>query len=332
MAIISFEDAEEVIKGRELIIYSHYANTNFTLNTAYKCPFRVDKHPSFNLFQDLNGSDKILWCDQSTGAVGNVFQFVARMFNISVRAALLKINKDFKLRLGEDKPSNFLFPKLVAKKEAKTFEFLKGVFDKEDKVFWECLGLTEKFLARAGVYKASRITINNHMFYSVKGNPIYVYVNRSNNEITFQIYRPFDPQYKWSSTMKDVNIHLLEFLPPKGNNLIITKSRKDALVLNSLNVYAIAPPRENCFIPHSIIYNLQQRFTNIYVLFDPDKTGYTMAEKYVTRYNFKPLYTIEDYCLIKDKHLFTKDISDYRRIKGKEATVDLLKKWLSNGK
>lgn len=335
MPIITFEDAEEIISGGELVIYQYYGNTNYELNVAYKSPFRVDNHPSFNLFQDLKGSDKILWCDQSTKQVGNIFQFVSIMFNISVREALLKINKDFSLNLGENKKPNFLSPKIKTQAVSKQFEFLQTPFDKMDKVYWESFGLNEKFLNKAGVYKASRITIINEKgqssFYSTIGNPIYVYVTRTNGKLSFQIYRPYDEHYKWSSNMKDNNIHLLEFLPPKGNILVITKSRKDALVLNSFNIFAIAPPRENCFIPHDIIYNLQQRFNKIYVLFDPDKTGYIMAEKYVNRYKFKPLFTITDFCLLKDKNLYTKDISDYRRLKGKTATFNLLKQWFTNG-
>jgi hypothetical protein len=104
-----------------------------------------------------------------------------------------------------------------------------------------------------------------------------------------------------------------------GNDIVITKSLKDVMVLYQYGIPAIAPCSENIFITDSQYERLKKKYKNVYLFYDNDETG------------------IKSMCKIKREHedlriLFLprhggdKDISDYRKAHGDKKTRELINK------
>jgi DNA primase len=139
----------------------------------------------------------------------------------------------------------------------------------------------------------------------------------------FQIYSPkANRKNKFRNSTTIFDIHGLEQLPKYGRLLIITKSKKDVMVLDRLGYNAIAPCGENTPIPSSIIQNLKERFNKIIILYDNDEPGMNGAKKLANEYNLEYIYIPIDY----NTMFKIKDISDYIKNYKITKTRELLKK------
>ena len=101
---------------------------------------------------------------------------------------------------------------------------------------------------------------------------------------------------------------------------------KDVMCLYSCGITACAPNSETQFISDSILEDLKQRFKNIVVLFDNDKTGISFMNR------LKRKYPDLIYTWIP-RHYNAKDISDYYKEYGRKETLHLIKEfvlWLKN--
>ena len=115
-------------------------------------------------------------------------------------------------------------------------------------------------------------------------------------------------------------------LPKKGKLLVITKSQKDSMVLNSLGIPSCSPNSETQFINNSILLELKESFNNIVVLYDNDLPGIQNMNK------FKKQYPELIYTWIPRKY-GAKDISDFYKIYKRKETLNLIKEvvvWLKS--
>jgi hypothetical protein len=109
-----------------------------------------------------------------------------------------------------------------------------------------------------------------------------------------------------------------EQLPKDGKLLIITKSMKDVMCLNSLGISAIAPNSENLFISDNVLEILKQRFKYIVVLYDNDLPGIHNMNK-IRRQHPELVYT-----WIPRKYE-AKDISDFYKKWKRYKTLEFIK-------
>ena len=104
-----------------------------------------------------------------------------------------------------------------------------------------------------------------------------------------------------------------------GDDLVITKSLKDVMVLYEHGITAIAPCSENLFVSDSQYDKLKRKYKHIYLFYDTDQPGIKAMCKIKKQY---PDLRV----LFLPRHGNDKDISDFRKAHGSKNTVELINK------
>ena len=133
----------------------------------------------------------------------------------------------------------------------------------------------------------------------------YAYVEKKEGHITLKIYQPFNTKgFKWSNQHDGSVISLWTKLPKSGDKVCICASLKDALCLwANTGIPSIALQGEGYGISDTVIKELKERFTNVYILFDNDEAGLIDGEKLSKETGFTNI--------VLPKFEGGKDISDY---------------------
>ena len=306
----------------EYDIYQYYIGGTIKVGKIMSSPFRSDVNPSFGIFKSSYSGD-LLWKDQATGETGNVVKFVERMNNISYQDALLKIWDD--IIVGHIKYSDHgKYIKEEYSNVRTTISISRKNFTKADDEYWGQYFIGRDLLKKHLVYPIQTFWVNDVMsniFYT-KDKPLYAYEVYDK----FQIYYPYgDRKDKFRTNCTPYDLYGYEQLPPTGNILIITKSKKDVMVLDRLGYSAVAPTGENAPIPTNVMEDLKSRFKRIIIFYDNDTAGLNGAEKLSKNIECDYIYIPEEYY----KRFGIKDISDYIKsykiTKSKELIKDLIK-------
>jgi hypothetical protein len=317
----------------DIEIFSYYLNG---IPKKLICsPLRNDKIPSFGLFRS-DKYNKTFFKDFASGETGDCFVFVKRIFNLSrLPDAYTKVALDFGFTQFETRStttSSFKAPTntgaaLSANKDKITIRVKVRDWDEEDKKYWFIkYGISMKMLKHCFVFPISHYFLND---YCVKVTGLaYAFIENKDGEQTYKIYQPFG-ENKWINNNNYSVWELWSQMPLTGKNLVITSSRKDAMVIKSLfdpnEVTSNSLQGEN-FKPKLVVMEeLTARFDNVLILYDNDKDkkenwGKIAAAKIAKEYADLGVKQIQ----IPDEYS-KKDISDYREVHGKEKTLDLLK-------
>ena len=252
---------------------------------AISSPLRQDTSPSFNLFMSKEHG-KVFFKDFATGESGDCFLFVMRLFKLTSKSeTFLKIAKDFNLTDYELHPQSFYPPPKIntAKlkrniKKIKTNKLKISVTVRpwkiKDKNYWnKKYSLSKAQLEYCSVFPISHFFING--FCTKAQELAYAFVEGKDNNQTFKIYQPYaDVENKWFSNNDYSTWELWTQLPDKGETLIITSSRKDAMVIKSLfsseNITSCSLQSEGVKPKQSVVDELKSRFKKIFVLYDND--------------------------------------------------------------
>lgn len=118
-----------------------------------------------------------------------------------------------------------------------------------------------------------------------------------------KLYFPNELENRWYSncSIQDIfGLHKLEYYKSISDEIIITKSAKDRLVLDYfIGIPAIALQNEGCYLPEDVVLDLQNHFKSITFLYDNDIPGILQAQKLSEKYKFK--YKIVE-CDVKDPY------------------------------
>ena len=190
-------------------------------------PLRQDNNPSLGLF--INSKTNGLWFkDFGSGEGGSLYDLLAKMWNVSK-------DKVYK-RILEDMPA----PALIRKHGAKVYRKSAGKVEVRvrewkdyDIAYWDSYGISLPWLKFGEIYPISHIifTKNGHSYPIPAEKYAYVYVERKDGIVSFKIYQPYSKEYKWMSKHDSSVWDLWTKIPEKGDKLIITSSRKDALAI-----------------------------------------------------------------------------------------------------
>lgn len=298
-------------------------------------PLRNDKVPSFGLFRS-DKYNKTLYKDFANGESGNCFVFVKKLFNLpKITDAYTRIASDFLMTQFETQtPIPFAGLKsYVAKNNEGTLSKEKieikvkvRKWDDGDREYWFLkYGINISMLKHCQVYPISHYFLNS---YCVKVTGLaYAFVENKDGEQTYKIYQPFG-ENKWINNNNYSVWELWTQMPATGKTLVITSSRKDAMVIKSLflpsEVTSCSLQGEN-FKPKMIVMEeLTARFDKTLILYDNDKTkkenwGKIAAAKICKEYSELGIKQIEIPDIYEEK-----DISDYREVHGKEKSFNLL--------
>lgn len=314
-------------KITEYTIFKNYCNNFEEVGKKFKSEFRSESLPSAMItyhngrlwYKDFGSNDKAIDC----------FGFIQYKYGLDFKQSLLKINIDFKLNLHYDENTkpieliettviNYNTPKLQDKlSETYIRVKVRNWYDRDIK-FWYRYNISREILERYYVQPLEWFSINNTRIVA-PGFCYSFYFGKKGEKYYYKIYSPYSTKNKWVTNAANKIQGLIQ-LPKKGNILVITKSMKDVMVLSSFGIPAIAPQTETIVIDRDLDDNLKQRFENIFILFDNDKTGKIGSLKNVEANNYTPIFVpIESNC---------KDISDYVLEYGAEETKSLLTKLL----
>lgn len=265
-------------------------------------PLREDRNPSFALFYDSNG--RIHYKDFSTGESGNMFDLLGKVWNMSYMDVMRTLIKDdgitAMISQGQGRKPRRNSDTII---EVKVRRWLK-----HDLEYWSSYGISKNFLKFAEVYPIS------HIFF-IKENKTdvidadkyaYVYVERRDGVVYKKIYQPLckNKRYKWFSKMNGGIISLWDKIPENGDLLVICSSLKDALCLwENTGIPCIALQGEGYSMNADVVGELKQRFDDIAILFDNDKSGISDGVKLSESTGF--------HNVVLPKFDWGKDVSDY---------------------
>ncbi len=283
-------------------------------------PLRYDKNPTCRFFRGKNG--QILFRDFNGSFFGSCFEVVKYKYNVNLRDALIIIAKDFGLlnTLGLDKVKLKRIKKIIVKEtEQKIIQVKRQTWTEVDKRYWKSFHLTSKILDKYQISSCKTVWINDKIVYNyTEKDPAYVYYFGMGE---YKIYFPMRDKYRFLSNTSC--LQGWDQLPEKGDFLIITKSLKDILVFDLLNIPAIAPQAESNFIPIERINLLKSKFSSIFTLFDFDRTGCRSAFRMWREHQIPMLFlTNGKYNTVDYK---AKDIAEYINRFGLESTQELIK-------
>lgn len=252
-------------KVSEVDILNHYLGIS-TLPILINSPFRQDKNPSVSVF--INRNNNVIFKDFGTHKSYNLWSFLEDYWCCSYEEVLNRLNKDLnniKNIKGTLKVTHY---KQYIHKSSK-LEVTIREWREHDLQYWESYGINLEWLKFGRVYPISHIFINNNRFPAEKY--AYVYVEKKDGNITMKVYQPFSDRMKWLSKHDNSVWDLWDRLPEKGNKLIITSSRKDALCIwANTGIPAISLQGEGYIPKEHVVQQLKDRFEIVYVLYDND--------------------------------------------------------------
>jgi hypothetical protein len=296
-------------------------------------PLRDDKIPSFSVFMS-HKYDKLFYNDFATKECGDVFVFVMRLFGYhKITDAFMKIASDFNLTQFQTDYSMVSHnTKSYVKKENRGKVRTERInirvklkeWSQSDTDYWYGnYGLTEAQVKYCGVYPISHFFLNDYC--KVTEKIAYAFVEYKDGLQTFKIYQPFSKTDKWINNNDYSTWELWTQMPKTGENLVITSSRKDAMVIKTMyqseHVTSCSLQSEGVNPKKSVIDELKGRFPNIYVLYDNDHLkkenwGQLAGNKLCVEYNLTNL--------VVPQHHTIKDISDFRHYEGFNETKELM--------
>ena len=316
---------KEVILARvsPIEIFHYYIPLFDGTNKSFTSDLYADKNPSCRVKKLQCGG--ALYKDFGTGDSYDCFSYVQAKYNCSFIESLKIIDSDFNLGIENNRtiaPSPLLVghisrPKLdpvLTKIQIKA----RSWNTETDKKYWGKYYLTCATLNKYKVIPCSHIWINGTSYTASPKNPFYAF--RFARGI-YKILSPFaGKRNKWRNNATQRHLQGYLQLPSKGDLLIITKSLKDVMVLDTLGYSAVAPQSELVKLSESLVEELKDRFKHTVVLYDNDTTGIEGRNRLVSSHGFSYIEIPGD----------TKDVSDFIKLKGKENTTKLLKELLND--
>ena len=230
-------------------------------------PLRQDNNPSLGLF--INNKTNSLWFkDFGSGEKGSLYDLLAKMWNVSKDKVYDRILKDMPAPAPMRKHGVKVYRKSAGKVEVRVREWRDY-----DIAYWDSYGISLPWLKFGEIYPISHIilTKNGHSYPIPAEKYAYVYVERKDGIVSFKIYQPYSKEYKWMSKHDSSVWDLWTKIPEKGDKLIITSSRKDALAIwSNTGIPALSLQGEGYIPKEHVVQQLKDRYNKVYVLYDND--------------------------------------------------------------
>ena len=243
-------------------------------------PFRTDKNPSFRV-KPSKTTGIYIGTDYTTGEVFNPFQFIAKLYNLEFKDVINKLSWDFGLKnkngdINYEKISQIITPKkqIIIEKPI-LYEYQSMSFTKEAHKYWGVL--EEDFLNENFVYQCSKYAVNKKVIDAPKDELMFVYKTGDPKETRLQFLRigkNVSKADKWRKAVPNtycMDLHLYE--NKHVENLFISKSRKDQLVLKLLGYDSISCMSENAVILDQNMPKIIEVCDNQWINYGSDEDG-----------------------------------------------------------
>lgn len=324
LPLATYKDIHSEVNSYDM--FRHYIG-NFELGSYFLSPIRDEATPSFSVFLSGN-SNKVIFKDYILGS-GDIIDFVKFKFHLNNREAINKIIQDSGLNHKFRSDLNYT-PKPVIKhdiilKNKHTVFRVKGrKWTDRDLQFWSSFHINKATLRKFKIIPISYLFANDIIIKTDN----YTYAFRENKDgiASYTIYQPYSKNYKWRKSHDSSVFYGWTQLPERGDKLIITKSLKDIMTIDSITrIPASSLQGEGVKPKLHIINQLKERFTDIYLLYDNDynrevnygrEFGKAIAEEFDLKQIEIPKFFAESYN--------AKDISDLAKNAGEEYVKTML--------
>lgn len=297
----------------------------FKLGEVYPSKFRKDRNPSTGFYVNKHG--ELIYNDLSTSEKLNCFAFVAKMFNLKYWDAVRKVAADFGLVYGKD--AKVVTAQILKatedfdrdRKNETMIQFKPGKWSEEHKKFWKLFEITGAELKRERVYPIEDLYVNKFYVSNPNKEIRFAYVENIEGKDKIKVYAPYSKKMKWLTNIP-LNVPFgLNDLKFESDKVIITKSKKDLIILKKFFSDVIATQNESeSALREDHTDLLTKRFKRKIILWDNDETGLNSAQKFVDKGFESFIIPLEEY----QRHGI-KDVSDYVKYYGLDALKDLFK-------
>lgn len=267
------------------------------------CPLHGEKSPSFNVSDKSPYFFKCFGCSKS----GNIITFLKERYNLDFKGVLEYIkSNNFVLAPIQQKPVNFINKTY---KDDVIIDFTDVPFSKKGHEYWNSYELNEDFLKKNNVFQVGKYAINKKLITHQDDRVIFAYLASDERVKLLQIGNEVKKSEKWKTNVKaDYLWYYEDYVKNQCNNLIVSKSVKDSLVLKYINRCSIAVQSENAKpIIDNCIDRIENITKNIYVGFGSDKQAKEQSHILTKATGWKHINT-------KDKYLDKYQINDFAEL------------------
>jgi hypothetical protein len=191
-------------------------------------------------------------------------------------------------------------------------------FTKEAYEFWNQYYVTERELIFNRVQLVDYVWFNDEQQFPYKVKELmfgYPEWNHETSRWHWQLYCPYSKEFKFRNDLLENQIFSWNNLIfDESSNLVITKSKKDVICLNSFGVQAVSSRSESTKIKDKTVRLLQESYKNTLLLYDNDLAGLKAVEHYPT---------LESVIIPIDSG--EKDFSDFLKKYGRRESKQLLR-------
>lgn len=303
----------------EYTLYCKYLGFEPLLRTRYSSFVRrKDSNPSFSIFESEKDDVEYFWKDSGINESGDIFKLIKIRFGFeTMREVYELVDRDFNLGFTDGKPLDIIvnpkiqFNKLTTTKPKTTIRIKSKPFTLADLAFWNSFGITIEILTHFGVQSVKYLWTTEFGCPFAPMSLCFAYPVLGK----YKIYQPLNKKLKFLNDFNEKCLEGFRLLTFTTDTLIVTKSYKDVMVLYSMGYEAVCPRSESVLIPNEYMNYFRSRYKRVVILFDNDMkhNGHLYKEDKV----YVPIESGE------------KDVSDYRRKYGYQATKEMLRTILS---
>ena len=284
---------------------------------------REDKNPSLCIFPY---KDSLFFKDFGTNQSGNIYQLLSLYWNIPLNQVYRKIYNDFTSANYKSCCCKNKISKTIIKKKSNINIKVKiRDWKPWDIEYWSSYGISLKWLEYCDIFPISHIFLihqNGEQLTISADKYAYVYIERKDNKVSLKIYQPYSTNFKWMSKHDASVWDLWTKIPEKGDKLIITSSRKDALCLwANTGIPSLSLQGEGYVPKEKVINQLKERYSKIYVFYDNDfenkvNNGRNYGRILAEKFNLQQIEIPTEYK--------SKDPSDLYKNWGKEVFLNVI--------
>ncbi len=286
--MLNFEFEQEITKEFLLNNYSEETYFEYYLGVPvtkrlFCSTIRKDNKPTCSFYRNKNGD--LIYKDFGDNSHFTFVNVVMAIYNLNYHQALRKIAEDFNLIKHDDIKVSKVPIKIskvkFEKKEDTIIQIEKKDFTEEELSWWGSFGIDKTILKKYNVYSCKYVFLNGKIIItSTKNNPVYgYYFGKKNGKELWKIYMPFRKERRFLNNLDSKVLQGFKQLPESGPLLIFTKSLKDCMVFNRLNIPAVAPNSETIIPSQKMMDHLHSRFKYIVFYWDRDYAGVTNLQK-----------------------------------------------------
>ena len=306
-------------------IFCEFIGYDLKINEVVLSPIRNDKRPTFILFVPDHADD--VYFKDFAWVGGDVFKFV-KLFAVYQEGINLKTRYDIihyidsKIGVGLFNDKKCIIRRKMPDKSffaaKRKIKFKSRKFTSRDIEYWTQYHITVETLNRFNVRSVHKLLNEiNEVKFTVSQTTLtfaYVIFNK------VKLYSPEEVDFKWRNTCPGHYLQGLEQLkkfPTKNEDLIITKSLKDAMVFFTFlgdKYDNLAPHTEGYIFTDKFLASLYVRYKRIIIIYDFDLAGVRGANALRKRNKSKFFVIFVSTKRIRVNKKITiidKDISDY---------------------